>query len=54
MSDNFDLYIAKIIMSTGKRPIFAGERKGIDINGGRKATAIASMARKAEQSLYNS
>lgn len=32
---------------TTKRGIFGGERKGIDLNGGRKANILASMARKA-------
>jgi hypothetical protein len=38
---------------SSKRPIFNTDRRGIEVNGGRKANILASMAKKAELGLLS-
>jgi hypothetical protein len=38
---------------TSKKQIFGGNKHGIEVNGGRKANVLATMARKAEQSIMS-
>jgi hypothetical protein len=40
-------------LMTAKRQIFGGDKRGIEVNGGRKANILATMARKAEQSIMS-